>query len=127
VRGALWLKLIINCAYNAVSAIAQKPYGENVQGEGIWDVMRDVVDECLAVAKADSVTVPADAHAVTRKLVESMPAQYSSTAQDLARGKPTEIDFLNGYVVRRGDSLGIPTPANRVLWALVKLLETRPR
>jgi 2-dehydropantoate 2-reductase len=127
VRGALWLKLIINCAYNPVSAIAQKPYGENVQGEGIWDVMRDVVDECLAVARADGVTVPADAHAVTRKLVESMPAQYSSTAQDLARGKPTEIDFLNGYVVRRGDSLGIPTPANRVLWALVKLLETRPR
>jgi len=52
-----------------------------------------------------------------------MPTQYSSTAQDLARGKPTEIDFLNGYVVRRGDALGIATPANRVLWALVKLLE----
>ncbi|MDB5953867.1 MAG: ketopantoate reductase [Ramlibacter sp.] len=125
VRGALWLKLIINCAYNAISAIAQQPYGENVKGEGIWDVMRDVVDECLAVAHADGVQVPADAHAVTRKLVESMPAQYSSTAQDLARGKPTEIDFLNGYVVRRGETLGIRTPANRVLWALVKLLERK--
>jgi len=125
VRGALWLKLILNCAYNAVSAIAQKPYGEAVQGEGIRDVMHDVVDECLAVAGADGVQVPADAHAATDKLVESMPSQYSSTAQDLARGKPTEIDFLNGYVVRRGQALGIPTPANRVLWALVKLLETR--
>ncbi|HEX2544017.1 MAG TPA: 2-dehydropantoate 2-reductase [Ramlibacter sp.] len=125
VRGALWLKLIINCAYNAISAIAQKPYGENVKGEGIWDVMRDVVDECLAVARADGVQVPADAHAVTRKLVESMPSQYSSTAQDLARGKPTEIDFLNGYVVRRGEAHGIATPANRVLWALVKLVEKK--
>ena len=125
VRGALWLKLLLNCAYNAVSAIAQKPYGENVKGEGIWDVMRDVVDECLAVAKADGVQIPADAHAATRKLVESMPAQYSSTAQDLARGKPTEIDFLNGYVVRRGEALGVPTPANRVLWALVKLIERK--
>ena len=125
VRGALWLKLILNCAYNAVSAIAQRPYGENVQGEGIRDVMRDVVDECLAVAQADGVTVPTDAHAATRKLVESMPSQYSSTAQDLARGKPTEIDFLNGYVVRRGQALGIATPANRVLWALVKLIESR--
>jgi 2-dehydropantoate 2-reductase len=123
VRGALWLKLLINCAYNAVSAIAQQPYGRNVQSEGIWDVMHDVVDECLAVAKADGVEIPGDAHAATRKLVGSMPAQYSSTAQDLARGKPTEIDFLNGYVVRRGQALGIPTPANRVLWALVKLLE----
>ncbi|MCC2674476.1 MAG: ketopantoate reductase [Ramlibacter sp.] len=125
VRGALWMKLLLNCAYNAVSAIAQQPYGENVKGAGIWDVMHDVVDECLAVAKADGVQVPGDPHAATRKLVESMPAQYSSTAQDLARGKPTEIDFLNGYVVRRGAALGVPTPANRVLWALVKLLEAK--
>ena len=127
VRGALWLKLILNCAYNAVSAIAQRPYGENVQSEGIWDVMRDVVDECLAVAKADGIHMPADAHVANRQLVETMPSQYSSTAQDLARGKPTEIDFLNGYIVRRGEALGVPTPANRVLWALVKLLESKPR
>lgn len=125
VRGALWLKLVLNSAYNAISAIAQQPYGETVRGQGIWDVMRDVVDECLAVARAEGVQVPGDPHGATRKLVESMPAQYSSTAQDLARGKPTEIDFLNGYVVRRGEALGIPTPANRVLWALVKLLEAK--
>jgi 2-dehydropantoate 2-reductase len=123
VRGALWLKLIINCAYNAVSAIAQQPYGLNVQGEGIRDVMRDVVEECLAVAKAEGVEVPGDVHATVAKLVESMPTQMSSTAQDLARGKRTEIDHLNGLVVRRGEALGIATPANRVLWALVKLLE----
>ena len=125
VRGALWLKLIFNSAYNAISAIARKPYGEAVKGEGVWDVMRDVVDECLAVARAEGVQVPGDPHAAVRRLVESMPAQYSSTAQALARGKPTEIDFLNGYIVRRGEALGIPTPANRVLWALVKLLETK--
>jgi 2-dehydropantoate 2-reductase len=125
VRGALWLKLVINCAYNAISAIAQRPYGENVNSVGIWDVMHDVVDECVAVARADGVQLPADPHQTTRKLVESMPAQYSSTAQDLARHKPTEIDYLNGYVVRRGQALGIPTPANRVLWALVKLIESK--
>ena len=55
VRGALWAKLILNCAYNAVSAIAQLPYGKAVQGEGVRDVMRDVVAECLAVAKAEGV------------------------------------------------------------------------
>lgn len=125
VRAALWQKLIINCAYNAVSAIAQQPYGLNVQGEGIPDVMRDVVDECLAVARAEGVEVPADVHATVTKLVQSMPTQMSSTAQDLARGRRTEIDHLNGLVVRRGQALGIPTPANRVLWALVKLLESR--
>jgi 2-dehydropantoate 2-reductase len=126
VRGALWAKLIINCAYNAISAIAQRPYGENVKGEGIWDAMHDVVDECLAIAKAEGVVLPGEMHAVVHKLVESMPTQMSSTAQDLARGKPTEIDYLNGFIVRRGEALGIPTPCNNVLWALVKLLE-RPR
>lgn len=125
VRGALWLKLVLNSAHNAISAIANKPYGETVKGEGIPDVLRDVVDECLAVARADGVQVPGDPHTAVRKLVESMPTQYSSTAQDLARGKPTEIDFLNGYVVRRGQALGIATPANRVLWALVKLMEKK--
>lgn len=127
VRGALWLKLILNSAYNAVSAIAQRPYGENVASPGIVEVMRDVVSECLAVAKAEGVTVPGDVDAAVRKIAESMPSQYSSTAQDLARGKPSEIDYLNGHVVRRGAAHGIPTPANRVLWALVKLIESKEK
>jgi 2-dehydropantoate 2-reductase len=126
VRGALWAKLIINCAYNAISAIAQRPYGENVKSEGIWDAMHDVVDECVAVAKAEAVVLPGEMHAIVHKLVETMPTQMSSTAQDLARGKRSEIDYLNGFIVRRGEALGIPTPCNNVLWALVKLLE-RPR
>ena len=127
VRGALWLKLILNCAYNAVSAIAQRPYGENVAGEGIADVMRDVVAECLAVASAEGVTVPGNVEAAIRNIAESMPAQFSSTAQDLARGKRSEIDYLNGLIVRRGDAHGIATPVNRTLWSLVKLLESKPR
>ena len=52
-----------------------------------------------------------------------MPEALSSTAQDIARGKRTEIDSLNGYVVRRGAALGVATPVNASLHALVKLLE----
>jgi 2-dehydropantoate 2-reductase len=123
VRGALWAKLVLNCAYNAVSAIAQLPYGRTVAGEGVQDVMRDVVAECLAVARAEGVQVAGDVDAAIRKIAETMPSQFSSTAQDLARGKRSEIDYLNGLIVKRGVALGIATPANRVLWALVKLLE----
>ena len=125
VRGALWAKLILNCAYNAVSAITQLPYGQTVPGVGIQDLMRDVVAECLAVAKAEGVQVPSDVNAAIRNIADTMRSQYSSTAQDLARGKRTEIDHLNGLIVRRGTTLGVPTPANRVLWALVKLLESK--
>jgi 2-dehydropantoate 2-reductase len=127
VRGALWAKLILNCAYNALSAIARLPYGRLVQGEGVNAVMRDVVAECLAVARADGVQVPGDLEAAVRRIAQSMPGQYSSTAQDLARGRRSEIDHLNGLVVRRGETLGVPTPANRVLHTLVKLLEAAER
>jgi 2-dehydropantoate 2-reductase len=125
VRGALWAKLILNCAYNALSAITQLPYGRLVKGEGVPAVMRDLVDECVAVAQADGVKLPDDVDATVRKLAETMAGQYSSTAQDLARGKRSEIDHLNGLIVRRGEALGIATPANRLLHALVKLLESK--
>jgi 2-dehydropantoate 2-reductase len=125
VRGALWLKLILNCAYNAVSAISQLPYGKTAVGDGVQDVMRDVVAECLAVAQAEGVQVAGNVNAAVRMIFDTMPNQFSSTAQDLARGKKSEIDYLNGLVVRRGTALGIATPANRVLWALVKLLESK--
>jgi 2-dehydropantoate 2-reductase len=127
VAGALWAKLVLNCAYNALSAITQLPYGRLVQGEGVGEVMRDLVDECLAVARAEGVTLPGEAQEAVRRLAGTMPAQYSSTAQDLARGKPSEIDHLNGLVVRRGEARGVPTPVNRALWALVKLMEAQPK
>ena len=123
VMGALWAKLIVNSAYNALSAITQLPYGRLVQNAGVPKIMDDVVDECLAVAKAAGVQVPGDMHEATRRIAQTMPGQYSSTAQDLARKKPTEIEHLNGFVVRKGETAGIETPVNRTLLALVRALE----
>lgn len=123
VRGALWAKLTVNCAYNALSALSKSPYGRLVLAPGVTDVMRDVVAECRAVAQADGVVLPPDMDAAVRRIAETMPTQFSSTAQDLMRGKPSEIDHLNGYVVQRGEALGVPTPANRALHTLVKLVE----
>jgi 2-dehydropantoate 2-reductase len=125
VRGALWAKLITNCAYNALSAITQLPYGRIAKGEGVTVVLRDLVDECVAVAKADGVTLAGDVDAAVRKIAETAAGQYSSTAQDLARGKRSEIDHLNGFIVRRGDALGVATPANRLVLAIVKLIESK--
>ncbi len=125
VMGALWGKLIVNCAYNALSAIAQKTYGKLVETNGIPELMQDVVDECLRVAQADGITVPGDSHEAVRKIAHSMANQYSSTAQDVARDKPNEIDYLNGYVVRRGQARGLQTPYNQTLLTLVKLVATK--
>jgi 2-dehydropantoate 2-reductase len=122
---ALWGKLITNCAYNAMSAVTNMPYGSMLQVEGVAQVMRDVAEECVAVGRGLGIALPpADMERVLG-LAASMPGQYSSTAQDLARHRPTEIEYLNGYVVRQGTALGIPTPANRVLLMLVRLLESK--
>lgn len=121
----LWTKLITNCAYNALSAIAELPYGPLLRVEGVTDVMRAVIGECEAVARALNIPLPATLRDSTLALAASMPEQYSSTAQDLARGKPTEIDYLNGYVVKKGAALGIPTPTNLALQVMVKAREAR--
>ena len=125
VRGALWAKLVINCAYNALSAITQQPYGWLVQQDGASAVIADLVAECQAVAQADGVRMDGDVHAAVRGIAQSMPAQLSSTAQDLARGRPSEIEHLNGYVVRRGAALGLATPVNRALLVLVRMLQAK--
>ena len=127
VKEALWGKLIVNCAYNALSAAAQISYGPMVEVDGVVDVMADVVRECVAVGRAAGVTLSDPGMEAILGIARSMPDQFSSTAQDMARGKPTEIDHLNGYIVRRGRELGIATPANRVLHVMVKLVEARRR
>ncbi|MDO8981113.1 MAG: ketopantoate reductase family protein [Afipia sp.] len=119
----LWIKLITNCAYNALSAVAELPYGPLLKVEGVTDVMTTVINECTAVARALNILLPETLRDATLALAATMPAQYSSTAQDLARGKLTEIDYLNGYVVRKGKELGIATPANLALHVMVKLRE----
>lgn len=120
----LWLKLVANCAYNAVSALAQARYGELVMLPEIRDVQRAAVREVVDVATADGVDLPlAAAFATMEQIAVSMAHQRSSTAQDMAKRKPSEIDHLNGFIVRRGRELGIATPVNQTLHALVKLVE----
>lgn len=127
VAGALWAKLVLNCVYNPLSAITRMPYGEivNAQGLDVPRAMDDIVRECLAVAHASGIALPEGTAEAVLPLAASMPGQVSSTAQDLARGRHTEIDHLNGFIVRRGEALGIATPANRLLHTLVRLLEAR--
>lgn len=124
VMGELWTKLMVNCAWNAVSALAQAPYGRIAEVAAMRTLQHEIVREVVAVAQADGQNLPFDEALVAMESIAvRMPAQRSSTAQDLARGKPTEIDHLNGFVARRGAELGVATPVNQALHALVKLAE----
>ena len=122
----LWTKLIVNVALNAISAVIQVPYGEIVATPESRETVGRLVSECVAVARADGVSMPdVDFVEMVLRFAEDNGHVYSSTARDLARGTRTEIDALNGFVVRRGASRGVATPVNQSLVALVKLREAQ--
>lgn len=128
IEGELWTKLIWNCALNAVSGLGNVTYGEIIASHDAKQVVEAVVYETLNVAHAKGIHPPGledprAALAGSFKIAEQMSGTRSSTAQDMARGKRTEIDALNGYVARLGAKLGVPTPVNHTLFTLVKLQE----
>jgi 2-dehydropantoate 2-reductase len=128
IEGELWLKLLRNCALNAISALGHARYGQIVQSNDARKLMEYIVEEVLAVARAARVVLPGvddreSGMAAAMELATQMADAFSSTAQDLDRGQPTEIDALNGYISRRGAELGIPVPVNHALFTLVKLAE----
>jgi len=120
----LWSKLVANCAYNAISGLAQATYGQLVALPEVRATQQAVVREVVALAAAEGVALQLEpALKAMERIAAAMPGQLSSTAQDMARHKPSEIDHLNGFVARRGRELGIATPANQTLHALVRLVE----
>jgi 2-dehydropantoate 2-reductase len=130
IEGELWTKLVWNCALNSVSALGRAKYGQIAGSGDAWKVVETAVYEVLAVARAANIHPPGleDAKAALAgalRIATQMAEALSSTAQDLNRGKRTEIDSLNGYVSRRGAELGVRTPVNQALYALVKLAEGR--
>jgi len=128
IEGELWVKLLWNCALNAASALADASYGRIIERPDGRALIGELVSEFMAVAAAAGIALPGigDAHAALAgalALAAQMPEQRSSTAQDLERARPTEIDALNGYIVRRAGALGVAVPVNRALCTLVKLRE----
>jgi len=125
VMAELWSKLMINCAFNAISGLAQIQYEKLAALESVRATQTALVKEVIAVALADGIHLSESAALeAVAKISVTMGSQKSSTAQDMARSKPSEIDHLNGFIVRRGQALGVPTPVNQAMFSLVKLVES---
>jgi 2-dehydropantoate 2-reductase len=128
IEGEMWVKLLCNCALNAISALGHARYGQVAEDPGARRLMQKVIDEVLAVAHAAGVSLPGiedskAGMAAAMEIATGMAGAFSSTAQDIQRGRATEIDSLNGYIARRGAELGIEVPVNHALFALVKLVQ----
>jgi 2-dehydropantoate 2-reductase len=124
VEGLLWGKLVVNAGINALTALLRVPNGALAEAPAARELLAGVVREAVAVAAARGARLPYDdpvAH--VESVARATGANRSSMLQDVLRGAPTEIATINGAVVREGARLGVPTPLNAALAALLGALE----
>jgi 2-dehydropantoate 2-reductase len=128
IHSAVWAKLISNVAINPLTALTGLRNGELQDDPDIWSLVEQVVDEALVVMKAAGVPPMIDDHLRhAKRVMEATRPNVSSMLQDIRRGRRTEIDAINGAVVRLGDEMGVPTPVNRWIVALVRHREEDAR
>jgi 2-dehydropantoate 2-reductase len=127
IRRVTWEKFAFLTAVSGLTALTRKPIGEVRSHPATRALLHEALREAAAVARAEGAALPDDFADAQLRLVDSLPpAMLSSMAQDLLRGRPLELEWLSGAVVRRGERKGIPTPvhcgiyAGLVLWAQPK-------
>ncbi len=120
----LWSKFLVNCIYNAISAIAKINYAKMVEISDINQLIEGLTKEFLLIANRENVDISFEhAMSLNQAISSTMPNQRSSMFQDLERGKSTEIESLNGLIVRKGIEYQIPTPLHEAIYSLIKILE----
>src|SRR5262245_13588454 len=126
IRAEIWRKLIFNCVINPITAMLGTDVG-SIADARLDPLKRLVVDECLAVARADGVDGIDYGEDFVQTIADVFGASrnIASMRQDLQRGKITEIDFMNGAVVAHGRQRGIDCPVNAALTAIIKTMESR--
>jgi 2-dehydropantoate 2-reductase len=124
-RGPQWRKVIFNAATNPIGALTGLTHGRVCEDPALRRLVSGLVDEGKAVAAAQQIELDADPEELIDHAAKPEVAydHKASMLQDVEAHRTTEIDFLNGGIARFGDELGIPTPLNRAIWALVKGLE----
>lgn len=128
IHSAIWAKLISNVAINPLTALTGLRNGELQDDPAIWELVEQVVAEAVAVMQAAGVPPMVDDHLRhARRVMEATRPNLSSMLQDIRRGRRTEIEAINGAVVRLGDELGVPTPVNRWIAAMLRHREADAR
>ncbi|HEY3367594.1 MAG TPA: 2-dehydropantoate 2-reductase [Symbiobacteriaceae bacterium] len=118
----LWAKLAVNAGINPLTALLRVNNGELLVRPDARRLMAAATQEAAAVAAALGVVLVEDPRVRVRAVAESTAANRSSMLQDVAAGRRTEIEAINGAVAERGRALGVPTPVNETLTALIRAL-----
>ncbi len=126
IEGILWGKAVVNAAINPLTALWRVPNGELLATAERRALLADLAREAAGVAAARKVALPyPDPSARVAEVCRATAANRSSMLQDIERGRPTEIDSINGVIVAEGRRLAVPTPLNEAIWRLVRGL-TKP-
>ncbi len=125
VQASLWAKAIYNCALNPLGALLGVTYGELADNEHTRGIMNAVIRECIYVAQDQGVDLPWETAEDYQKefyeqLVPPTRDHRASMLQDMERGRPTEIDALNGLMVFYGKLNNVETPVNKIITSLIK-------
>lgn len=121
----LWGKLVINASINPLTALLRVPNGELLERPSARELLASAAREVTEVAARQGIALPyADPVQAVEDVARGTALNYSSMLQDVLRGTPTEIESINGAIVRIGERLGVEVPTNRVLWQLVSSIET---
>jgi 2-dehydropantoate 2-reductase len=124
-RGPQWRKVIFNAATNPIGALTGLTHGRVCEDESLRRLVSGLVDEGKAVAAAQRIELDADPEELIDYAARPDVAydHKASMLQDVEARRQTEIDYLNGGIVRFGREHGVPTPLNEAVTALVKALE----
>ncbi|PYX06873.1 MAG: hypothetical protein DMG88_16925 [Acidobacteria bacterium] len=122
-RGAQWTKLIFNAATNPVGALTSLHHGAATRFEPTGQLFNDLIAEGEAVAHKLGIELHGDPRQLVQKGASAPGKHRASMLQDVLARRQTEVDFMNGAIVRQGDKAGVPTPLNKALWQLIKGLE----
>lgn len=124
VVGLIWSKLLINVGINALGTLINVRNGELVKGKHSAALQKELVAEGMEVAAEKGIAlIHEDMAGQVAAICEKTSGNINSMLQDVRNKRKTEIDFINGAIVMEGESLNIPTPANRVVSSLIKALE----
>jgi 2-dehydropantoate 2-reductase len=123
VRSVIWNKLLINIGINAITALGGIKNGQILDLESTRELSRTAVEEAMNIARAQDVEIREDAVDYTFKVAEATAVNRSSMGQDVDNNRQTEIDAINGFIVREAKRLGLEAPVNLALTALIQTLE----
>lgn len=124
IKSEIWSKVIINSAINNLASIFDSENGILLE-DNLIEIVKEITKEGKTILQADGIHIPDDIFEKTVDVIKNTSKNINSTLSDLKKGNRTEIEYISGKIIERGDALGIPAPYNKALYNMLKYKENK--